>query len=303
MIGNNMHMNCCEQGKGKSMCEYGKGYGINEHYPPEKHIENIECCCKPSMIKALELLSREGIRENVNFDAFAFITDFFVVGSPLILLSLIPPTKKDNLSAALDASLNKLPGCDCDTIGIKGRALYPIPLPIDDLTGILTAIVNVLESLNIELLFPLINILNALIQLGDDVLDPIIDLLLDLFTTLPNVDIASLCQLKAVAFQTNNPTGTSFSPYKAVRSQLRCLLDNDSKKDDCNPKCEDCCCNDGILREIAGTNITGTVTLTASSLTLQGVEVIGNKDNVVVLGNEDEGKFYFVCADAVSLIG
>ncbi|EPZ61740.1 hypothetical protein H476_3577, partial [[Clostridium] sordellii VPI 9048] len=67
----------------------------------------------------------------------------------------------------------------------------------------------------------------------DGVLDTIIGLLLDLFTTLPNVDIASLCQLKAVAFQANYSTDTSFSPYKAVRSQLRCLLDNDSKKDDC----------------------------------------------------------------------
>ncbi|EPZ62153.1 hypothetical protein H476_3467, partial [[Clostridium] sordellii VPI 9048] len=67
-------------------------------------------------------------------------------------------------------SLNKLPGCNCDTIGITGRALYPIPLPIDDLTGILTAIVNVLDSLEIDLLQPIINILRYLIELEDDVL-------------------------------------------------------------------------------------------------------------------------------------
>ncbi|WP_195346694.1 CotA family spore coat protein [Paraclostridium sordellii] len=300
MIGNNMYMSCCEHGKGKSLCEYGKGNGLNEYYPPESH---IECCCKPSMKKALELLSCDGIRENVNFDAFAFITDFYVVGSPLVFLSLLPATKKDNLSAALDATLNKLPGCSCDTLDITGRALYPIPLPIDDLTGILTSIINILESLAIPLLQPLITLLNALLALGDEVLDSIIAILLDLFTTLPNVDLASLCQLKAVAFQTIEPTDASVSLYKIVRSRLKCLLDNGCKKDDCNPKCEDCCCNEGILKEVAGANITGTVTLTAGSLALQDVEVIGNKDNVIILGNEPEGKFYLVCADAVSLIG
>lgn len=284
-------MNCCQYG-----C-----YPTNA----QNNKKNIKCCCKSSMKKALELLGHEGIRESVDFNAFAFLTDFYIVGSPLIFLSLLPDTKKDNLSAALDASLNKLPGCNCDTLDITGRALYPVPLPIDDLTGILTALVDVLESLGIGLLAPLIEVLRDIIELGDAVIDPIIALLLDLFSTLPNVELASLCKLKSVAFQTLS--GPSINPsvthYQSVRYKLKCLLDKYREKDDCNPKCDECCCNEGILREIAGSNIIGTVTLTAGSLTLQDVEVIGNIENVIVLGNEGERKIYFVCADSISLIG
>lgn len=260
------------------------------------------------MKKALELLSCEGIRENVDFNAFAFITDFFVVGSPLVLLGLLPNAKIDNLSAILDGSLNKLPGCECDTIDISGRALYPVPLPVDDPIGLLQSIVDALTALGIPGLQPLIDLLEVIILLGEDVIAPVIDVLIDLLATLPNVDLASLCNLKAVAFQTlpgliPGCTTSEITYYQAVRHKFKCLLGKDCEKDDCNPECEECCCNEGILKELAGGNITGTATLTAGSLSLQGAEVFGSIGNVIVLGNEGENKVYFVCADAVSLIG
>lgn len=312
MSENNRYMNCCEYEKCEcNKCEkkeYPKkemNYcNQNKHYPEKKH---IECCCKPSMKKALELLGCEGIRENVDFNAFAFITDFFVVGSPLTLIGLLPDAQIDNLSAVLDGALNKLPGCECDTIDISGRALYPIPLPVDDPIGLLTSIVDALEALGIAALAPLIALLNAIIALGAAVIEPVIDILIDLIATLPNVDLASLCNLKAVAFQTLPGTIPGTTPavthYQAVRQTFKCLLGKECKKDDCNPKCEECCCNEGILKELAGGNITGTATLTAGSLALQGAEVLGSIDNIIVLGNEVERKIYFVCADAVSLIG
>lgn len=312
MSENNRYMNCCEYEKCEcNKCEkkeYPKkemNYcNENKHYPEKKH---IECCCKPSMKKALELLGCEGIRENIDFNAFAFITDFFVVGSPLTLLSLFPATKIDNLSGILDGSLNRLPGCSCDTISISGRALYPIPSPVDpaSLRALIQTIIDILEDLGVPA--PIIAFLEGLLLLTDAVLSGVIDIILDLITTLPNVDLASFCNLKAIAFQAleGDVPGTTpaVTHYQAARQAFKCLLGKECKKDDCNPKCEECCCNEGILKELAGGNITGTATLTAGSLTLQGAEVLGSIGNVIVLGNEAERKFYFVCADAVSLIG
>lgn len=263
------------------------------------------------MKKALELLGCEGIRENVYFNAFAFITDYYGVGSPLSIIGLLPALSVDNLFGTLTGSLNKLPGCECDTIDISGQALYPIPLPVDDPVALLNAIIAELTALDPVAFAPLITLLQAIVTvlagLPTDVLEGLLTLILDLITTIPNVDLASLCNLKAIAFQAlaGDVPGTTppVTHYQAVRNALKCLLGKECKKDDCNPKCEECCCNEGILKELAGGNITGTATLTAGSLALQGAEVICSIDNIIVLGNEVERKFYFVCADAVSLIG
>lgn len=317
MSENNRYMNCCEYEKCEcNKCEkkeYPKkeiNYcNQNKHYPEKKH---IECCCKPSMKKALELLSCEGIRENVDFNAFAFITDYYVVGSPLSIIGLLPTLSVDNLFGTLTGSLNKLPGCDCDTIDISGQALYPVPLPVDDPVALLNAIIVELTALDAVAFAPLITLLDAIVNvlagLPADVLEGLLTLILDLITTIPAVDLASLCQLKAVAFQTlpgliPGCTTSEVTYYQAVRHKFKCLLGKDCKEDDCNPKCEECCCNEGILKELAGGNITGTATLTAGALSLQGAEVLGSIGNVIVLGNEGERKIYFVCADAVSLIG
>lgn len=316
MSENNRYMNCCEYEKCEcNKCEkkeYPKkemNYcNQNKHYPEKKH---IECCCKPSMKKALELLGCEGIRENVDFNAFAFITDYYVVGSPLSIIGLLPALSVDNLFGTLTGSLNKLPGCECDTIDISGQALYPIPLPVDDPVALLNAIIAELTALDPVAFAALITLLQGIVTLlgtlTDEVLEGLLTLILDLITTIPNVDLASLCNLKAIAFQSlaGDVPGTTppVTRFQAVRQAFKCLLGKECKKDDCNPKCEECCCNEGILKELADGNITGTATLTAGALSLQGAEVLGSIDNVIVLANEAERKFYFVCADAVSLIG
>lgn len=179
--------------------------------------------------KALELLGCEGIRENIDFNAFALITDFFVVGSPLTLIGLLPDAQIDNLSAMLDETLNKLPDFEYDNIDISGRTLYPIPLPVDDHIGLLTSIIDALEALDIPVLLPLITLINTIIALGADVLAAVIDILIDLIATLPNFDLASLCNLKAVAFQTLPGTvpGTTtlVTRFQAVRQAFKRLLD------------------------------------------------------------------------------
>jgi hypothetical protein len=304
---------CCELNEKKYDDKYNNNHDCkcddkfdkDKHHPEKKH---LQCCCKLSMKKALELLGCDGIRENIDFNAFAFITDFFVVGSPLALLSGLLPEDIDNLAAELEGSLNRLPGCDCDTIDISGAAFYPIPLPVDNPVAVLTALLDALTALlpDIPALAPLIALLTAIIALGEAALIAIIDIIADLLTAIPSVDLASLCNLKAIVFQTLEGTVPGTTPpitrYQAVRQRFKCLL-NECKKDDCKIKCEECCCNEGILKELAGGNITGTATLTAGSLALQGAEVLGSIDNVIVLGNEAERKIYFVCADAVSLMG
>lgn len=253
------------------------------------------CCCKKSMKDALELLRYDAIRPFVNFNQFAFISDFFIVGAYLVGIDYsLPP--KDNLSG-LNATFKRFSACNCDLIDISGQIYYPKPIPLT-LGGLVTSIGTIpgipeLVGL-IEAAVP------ANIDLGailNSILDDIIDYIVATINPLTTVDLASLCSLKAVAF---NVAPGDYNDFVAT---LGYYLDKKQYKDcNCSCDCDDCCCNKGILDNLYTSKINNQVTVVAGSLVLTGVEVLGKKNDVLVLGNSNDSRIYFVCVDSIDYI-
>lgn len=68
------------------------------------------------------------------------------------------------------------------------------------------------------------------------------------------------------------------------------------------PVSEDCCCAAGILSALAENNISRRVSLAAGPLLLGGVTLLGHVGNVLVLVNETDLRFYFVCVNHIQFI-
>lgn len=81
-----------------------------------------ECCCKASMVDALQLLCGETLGSLVDFDAFFFLTDSLTIGSPLA----IPDDGTDNIVEPA-ASLRRFSPCNCDLLELSGTAYFAIP--------------------------------------------------------------------------------------------------------------------------------------------------------------------------------
>ncbi|PBH88512.1 hypothetical protein BGV14_07915 [Clostridioides difficile] len=258
-------------------------------------VEIKQCCCKKSMREALELLRYDALRPFVNFNQFAFISDFFIVGANLVGIDLSAPPK-DNLSG-LDGTFERFSACNCDLIDIAGRVSYPIPVPLT-----LEGLINTIGTIpGVAELIALIDaVIPPTIDLGailDAILAAIIDFILAASTPLANVDLASLCNLKAVAFDITP------ADYEDFIASLGYYLDKKHYKEcNCNCDCDDCCCNKGILDNLYMSNINNQVTVVAGSLVLTGVEVLGKKNDVIVLGNSNDSRIYFVCVDSIDYI-
>lgn len=278
---------------------YYENYQVTNRYYnyPNKYKEPKikQCCCKKSMREALELLRYDALRPFVNFNQFAFISDFFIVGANLVGIDLSAPPK-DNLSG-LDGTFERFSACNCDLIDIAGRVSYPIPVPLT-----LEGLINTIGTIpGVAELIALIDaVIPPTIDLGailDAILAAIIDFILAASTPLANVDLASLCNLKAVAFDITP------ADYEDFIASLGYYLDKKHYKEcNCNCDCDDCCCNKGILDNLYMSNINNQVTVVAGSLVLTGVEVLGKKNDVIVLGNSNDSRIYFVCVDSIDYI-
>ena len=134
----------------------------------------------------------------------------------------------------------------------------------------------------------------------------------------PTVDVeeASLCSLSAIAFQLRAPSGEATSGccctetasllFRRVRDLLQAELE-----DTCHPcgQCrsgcdcrDDCCCAEGILRSLSNVAMNQRTTLTAGQLSLNGATALGSIGNVLVLANEADSRFYFVCANKIEFM-
>ncbi len=242
---------------------YYENYQVADRYYnyPNKYKEPKikQCCCKKSMREALELLRYDALRPFVNFNQFAFISDFFIVGANLVGIDLSAPPK-DNLSG-LDGTFERFSACNCDLIDIAGRVSYPIPVPLT-----LEGLINTIGTIpGVAELIALIDaVIPPTIDLGailDAILAAIIDFILAASTPLANVDLASLCNLKAVAFDITP------ADYEDFIASLGYYLDKKHYKEcNCNCDCDDCCCNKGILDNLYMSNINNQVTVVAGSL-------------------------------------
>ena len=127
------------------------------------------------------------------------------------------------------------------------------------------------------------------------------------------VDEANLCALSAIVFQLlpvedegDTPAGccpeTTLSRYRRVRDLFQCELVSTSSCGECLCDCDcsdDCCCASSVLSALSGKSLNKRATLTAGLLAVRDVTALGTIGNVLVLGNEEESRFYFVCANKV----
>ena len=125
------------------------------------------------------------------------------------------------------------------------------------------------------------------------------------------VNQANLCTLNAIAFELlPAPTpvvecscDTDANRFRRVRELLQCELRRTSLPcGECAAHCnctDDCCCTDGVLNALSGASLSRRATLSAGLLSVQEVSVLGSIGTVLVLANETQGRFYFVCANKV----
>ena len=322
----------------------------NQYYPQNNATpqpKQVQCCCKLGIKRATEILGADRVRQFINFNAAAFITDFFLVGTELTTLGV-----NDNLGA-LTGSLEKLNPCVCDLLDISGPLAYPEVLnpalleELTDLLGLTTPILTLLNTATTTIegvsdaLAALITALNALLAgLGtalSPVLTGLVDALTDTLTAVTdivselivgliniliglfsdeasvgaNAELASLCAINAMAFEVLGDTpALQVANYNIIKEALRFFQ---CETQDCNPTCDDCCCSSGIMSELVSGNLTGRASLTAGSLVLTDVEILGCAGNALILGAPFipattttpavNAKIYVVCAEAVQFIG
>lgn len=137
------------------------------------------------------------------------------------------------------------------------------------------------------------------------------------FGALFDVDQATLCSLSGIAFQvqgsTTTPPNTNCdclttpeARYRRVRDLLQCQLSAvDRACGECVCHCDctdDCCCAPGVLAALSGVSLNKRATLIAGLLALRNVTVLGTIGDVLVLGNDEDYRFYFACANKVEML-
>lgn len=131
-------------------------------------------------------------------------------------------------------------------------------------------------------------------------------------TALEDVEQLSLCSVKAVAFDLEDPecpeTCEDAVYRRATRLLRRAIRSEDGTTGSCAPcgshcDCDDCCCDEGLLTELATRNLSRQVTITVGPLVLQDVTVLGSVGSVLVLASEEEQRIYFVCVSQVEALG
>jgi len=265
------------------------------------------------MLKALKLLCDTDLSRYIDFKKFAFLTPSFLTGSKYVLLEAGTDTK-DNL-AELSGEFKRFTAGNCDLIDINGTAVYNFPIPfslteqVEHLIELIGRIIEILKGAAIggTLVAVLEEILEVL-KIGDfseALIKAIIDFLVDWFTTLPEVTSASLCELEAVVFEVKDSGSLDTRNFTCAKEYLqKCLGNTAVLCGDCHSHCDcdSCCCNEGVIHELLSANASRTVTLTAGGLTLQNALILGAQGNVLILANEADERFYFICADKVQFL-
>ena len=129
----------------------------------------------------------------------------------------------------------------------------------------------------------------------------------------PNVSISevSLCALDAIAFDAAGATPEQqAASYQAAKQTLLQIL-----RPKCPPPCHPCqppkpkpcvvppnCRNNGILSSMDRCGMAHTVSLTAGNLLLVGASLLGSIGNTLVLSNDADGRFYFICSEKIEFI-
>ena len=126
-----------------------------------------------------------------------------------------------------------------------------------------------------------------------------------------SVSQVSLCAVKAIAFGVEAVAeGGVEDPAAAFRRASRLLrrrLSSVGTPSGCGAcqahcDCDNCCCAAGILTELSARNLSRRATLVTGTLVLQNVTVLGSVDGTLVLANDEQNRFYLVCAEAIEAL-
>lgn len=245
-------------------------------------------CCKASLRQALRLLCSNRISDQLDFDGFAFITDDLIVGAQPTHMGC---DRKDNLED-LDGTFRRFSPCNCDLIDIEGRAFGPFG-----------CLVEVDQATLCSLSAIVFQVKGAEGRRGDDedrsqvsgqVSSRDCDRDRDCDRNRER-DRDRDCDCSCVERR-----------YREVRDLLQRELNvcgRDCGECVCHCDCtDDCCCTQGVLAALSALSLNKRATLIAGLLALRNVSVLGTIGNVLVLGNDEEHRFYFVCANKVEML-
>lgn len=239
----------CNQNSGRDDRQGSGNPGCNP-CPAEPIHGNREqdCPCRRGLVQALQMLLRSGLSTLVDFQAFAFITDDFLVGTTFVAPTTCAPAY-DNLATPFTGSFSRFTPCACDYIDVTG----PVSLPTEPTCTGLTA-----GRLN-------------------------------------------LCDITAISFGVTGDDATTITEnYQQARRIFQTLL-QPGCQNPCPPypdPCDEPCrCDCGEMD-----NIGGSVSLVADGLVLGNVTVLGNIGKLLVLANDTDQRFYFVCSDEAAIV-
>lgn len=283
-----------------------------------------ECspCCD-SMAQALQVLQNNQLSNLINFHAFSFFTDLFVVGSALARPA---PGKTvfDNLDGNPCGSFSRFTPCSCDLIDASGKLYYPIPTMFpfvrsgDSITSLIDAITDNLDTSHNPILATLSIGLQALAEQTDpdsqtyyhEMVAAIRAASLAATATGVTASQLSLCSLNAVVFdaaganpaamETNYQTAKTFFQQTLCDScsfPMPCPPCSDSR----HPKCGRC--RQGVMDALSQNQLPRPISLTAGYLILAGASILGILGDVLVLSNDEDRRFYYVCTDKIDLLG
>ena len=280
------------------------------------------------MIEALKLLCNSKIANRIDFDKFGFISDNYLVGTQQRIFQLETPPH-DNLTT-LNATFRRFSPNDCNLIEIDGAVYYDIPTPVsiqelnERIQDFIRLVIDILAEQTgvvgtlVELLRALLVFLN-LPNVGERLLEAIYHLIYQILSPLPQIGKASLCSLNAIAFEIKKIPGTGTgsesteSQTTASYHYTKRLLQRELSSDTCTNATCDCnennrqskdteTCQNSILTELLRSNLSHKASIVSGSLALNGVTVLGACNEIIVLANDQQKRFYFICADSIEFL-
>ncbi|MBR2080760.1 MAG: hypothetical protein IKC50_05790 [Oscillospiraceae bacterium] len=281
---------------------------------PPRQVESVQqtpeaCACRASMVQALQMLLRSGLSSLIDFQSFAFVTEDYVVGANLVR----PDTTAavyDNLSDTLAAAFTGFTACNCNYVDAAGSVFAPTQATTAEtcLLGLfeaITANADTTTSADLAALIAGLTVLQEQITPGSATLNAALVTALDgalacFVDTGLLASRVSLCALTAVVFEPVGDTEVlQTQNYQAAKALMQNII-RPRCESSCPPYPDPCCdpCN------CSDTNICPgrAVALNAGPLSVSGVTVLGNIGQVLVLTNDTENRFYFVCVDKADFL-
>ena len=241
------------------------------------------CDCAPGMLAALQLLCEPRLAPLVDFSQFAFVTGNFVLGTSLDCPA-VDAAEYDNLTGPLDGELVGLNVGSCDRLAVTGPVFYPIPI-CNATTGRCAAGPG-FEARSIDLCSVCAVAFSA-------------------SNTPYPTPIQPRPQPEPVDEEGDDPATVAINPvaaaYRQARAQLWQRL-RPGRPPMPGPFLKPTPCDSGTTGDCNGLECRRTVSLTAGPLLVANASVLGSVGDVLVLGNEEDYRFYFVCKDCIGFI-